>query len=452
MSEQWRRKRYYEPRVLIDVERILDPQFGDILVCLTGPQVEMLRNLTQYLHRRSTFVSEYHAQHYLAPDNDEWDNIQEIVSDLEDILMGCPEIVAQLAAIVRAIRGISGPSSTTPAMVENFVTEGQLQYEDDYADSTVEGDVDKCATAQLVWSFAYEMITEVFQPLQEKASDVMIPVAMVAIASWIGTPAIGIPVGLMLATAWALIEAWEEGQLVNVVNGLVSAKQELVCAVYNGLAADAQTAYRLAADIIEELPAWSPIDIALGKLLYSPWVIDRMALAWNSETTWATNNVEGDYCVECPPGITGSDWIAFYIPIPGGDVVLDHSEAGAYWLYGHVCRYLPEMTMCGAVLELVAETGDCIGGPTGQEVGCEGERFTGDASTPLTLNDVVYYYEVFTHDEDEAILALCPGATKRDELVPVEGEGEWMASFSLGWNCQGTRTYRVKYVVYEYSP
>lgn len=452
MTEDWQRKKYYKPRVLIDANRVLSSSFDDIWVCLTGAELEMLRNLTQYLHRHSTFVLDYASHYYITPGNEDWDTIQQIVANLEEKLMGCEDLLAELRAISNAIRGLTGPSSLTQHMVDYYITEGQLQYVDDYGASTVETDIKKCATAQLVWLFAYEVITEIFQPLQNKASDVMVPIAMVAIASWVGSPAIGIPVGLILATCWALAEAWEESQLVNVVNGFLSARHELVCAVYNGLLVDAQTAYRSAADIIEDLPAWSPIDIALGKLLYSPWVIDRMSLAWENATAWATNGVEAGYCVDCPPGITGSNWIAYYIPIPGGDVEIDHSAPGTYWEYGHVCQYLPARKMCGAVLALVEETGDCDGGPTGQEAGCGGERFTQDASAQMDIDDVIYSYIPFTHDEDEAIAALWPTAEKRNELVAVEGEGEWMASFSLGWNCEGTRTYRVIYVVYEYEP
>ncbi|GAG68916.1 unnamed protein product, partial [marine sediment metagenome] len=92
MTDVWRRKTYYRPRVLIDTARVLDPQTPDSLLCITGAQLEMLRNLTQYLHRRSSFADERHDGYYIAPDNDEWDEIEAITAELEETLMGCEDI------------------------------------------------------------------------------------------------------------------------------------------------------------------------------------------------------------------------------------------------------------------------------------------------------------------------------------------------------------------------
>lgn len=88
MSETERRKRYYKERVLIDTDRVLTPQFLNTIVTISGAQVELLRNLMTYLNRESTFVSEYHDLYYLSPTIGEWDNLQSIIADLEEILMG----------------------------------------------------------------------------------------------------------------------------------------------------------------------------------------------------------------------------------------------------------------------------------------------------------------------------------------------------------------------------
>jgi len=89
VADEWRVKKYYNPRVTVETSRILDTTFPDMLVCLTGAQVELLRNMCAYLSRRSTFVSEAHEQYYLAPSNEEWDSLQEIVAELEYKLMTC---------------------------------------------------------------------------------------------------------------------------------------------------------------------------------------------------------------------------------------------------------------------------------------------------------------------------------------------------------------------------
>lgn len=88
MSEALRRRKYRYNNVLIETERILDPQFDDAVLFFTGAQIEMLRNTTQYLNRLDTYVTEYASGYYLAPTAEEYDEILEIVADLEETLMG----------------------------------------------------------------------------------------------------------------------------------------------------------------------------------------------------------------------------------------------------------------------------------------------------------------------------------------------------------------------------
>jgi len=90
MSEVDRRRSYWYNAVLIDSDRVLDPQFDDAVIYVTGAQLELLRNVTQYLRRRQTYVSETHPGYYLVPDDSDYDDILAIVSDLEEVLMGNP--------------------------------------------------------------------------------------------------------------------------------------------------------------------------------------------------------------------------------------------------------------------------------------------------------------------------------------------------------------------------
>jgi len=48
----------------------------------------MLRNMTQYLNRPNTYVWEYEVDKYLTPDAANFDDIQAIVANLEEKLMG----------------------------------------------------------------------------------------------------------------------------------------------------------------------------------------------------------------------------------------------------------------------------------------------------------------------------------------------------------------------------
>ena len=90
MSEVERRTKYVEGRILIDAARVLSSPFYDGVLYFTGAQIEVLRNLAHYADRIETFVDEYDATSYLVPDNDDWDDIQAIIADLEETLMGNP--------------------------------------------------------------------------------------------------------------------------------------------------------------------------------------------------------------------------------------------------------------------------------------------------------------------------------------------------------------------------
>ena len=93
MSETERRQRYVTNRVLIEAQRILNPQFDDAVVFLSGAQIELLRNVTQYLNRQSTYVAEYKPGYYLTPTVEDFDSILEIVADMEETLMGNPNTI-----------------------------------------------------------------------------------------------------------------------------------------------------------------------------------------------------------------------------------------------------------------------------------------------------------------------------------------------------------------------
>jgi len=93
MEEAERRLSYHYGRVLIETARVLSPQFSDSLVCLTGAELEMLRNMTAYLGRRDTYVSTYDSTYYLVPDDEDWDDIAALVAELENKLMVCPKAI-----------------------------------------------------------------------------------------------------------------------------------------------------------------------------------------------------------------------------------------------------------------------------------------------------------------------------------------------------------------------
>lgn len=88
-----RRNGYTYNRVLIEASRVLDTQFSDAVVFLTGAQIEMLRNVSQYLSRRDTYVTEYKEGYYITPSDEDYDSILQVVADMEETLMGNPNVI-----------------------------------------------------------------------------------------------------------------------------------------------------------------------------------------------------------------------------------------------------------------------------------------------------------------------------------------------------------------------
>jgi len=445
MSERWRRKTYYKPRVLIDTARVLNPQYADSLLCITGPQLEMLRNLTQYLHRRSTFVSAYDTEGYLAPTNEEWDDIQDIVAELEETLMGCEDfltlmeqLLVQMTCVCSQVSAQERLGPVMEPMVEEYLTGGEMQFVDDYGGDTVI-DTKRCATAQLVWQLCYELMTEVIQPLQESTVDILLPVAMVLLVTWIGTPVLGIPAGVFVGLIWNIIEAWVEGSLESVRNTIISYQHELVCAVYNGLATDYRAAEAEAVLVIADMAGLSPIDKIVVHTLFAPWAIALAALAWNNQTAWATSNVESGYCADCDI-IEGVDWWALRLEPSTNTITLDNT-GNAHWEDGCWQGNVPDGEVCcGLIFRVQNQVGDCtLKAMSGPDAGCTGASLWDNTSAHLP-NDMYFGVNGEQIDEESCKERLAPDAEDSpptNAVNRITGPTGVNAGFQLGWSCVG---------------
>lgn len=325
MSEDaWRRKRYYNPRVVIGTADILDCPFPDSLVCLTGAELALLRNMTQYLHRRSTFASAYHEGYYLAPTNEEWDALDAIVAGLEDKLMGCPDLLTMLEDILAAAQCAcegASPGYIEPYLVnyyDDLADDGTVIYE--LPDGTPEPPIDdRCAVAQLVWAYQYEFLVETLQPAQEFLHTVLLAGVLGLIGTAIGGPVLGMSAAAVSAFITALLDMGVKSDLFNVENELVSLKWDLVCAMYmvfdeGGTYTDATAA---AAAVIDDSTEWSPIDKLLFKRGFSPDFMAKAQEAWTAQTAWATGNVTAGYCDLCQYGPPTQEYWATAPPCPG---------------------------------------------------------------------------------------------------------------------------------------
>jgi len=322
-DNSWRIKRYYGPRVLIDLAQLETSPFQALVLCLSGPERSIVQNLMQYAHRRSTFVSEYHDDYYLAPSEEEWDDIDALVAQLEDKLMNCEEFTQMLEDILTAAECACEAASagyTEPYLVNYYrdlVDDGTVVYELPDGTPTVVED-DRCAVAQLVWAYQYEFLVETLQPLQEFLHTVLLAAVLGLIGTAIGGPIVGLSAASVSAFITALLKMGVDSDLENVENELLSLKEALVCAMYEewvdgGTYADAAAA---AADVINASEVFSPIDKALFRRGFAPTFMALAQEAWDEQTAWATGNVYEAYCLACeePP----EPWEYTFPPCPNG--------------------------------------------------------------------------------------------------------------------------------------
>lgn len=240
----WRRKGYYRTRVLIGTNDVLESPFPDALVCLTGQQLAMMRNLCEYLHRRSTFASVYYDTYYLAPTNEEWDELEAITAELEGTLMGCEEFVQLLEDIKAATQCACDkltamPSESWPA---GGIHDGQPDY-DDYESNVERGTGDppgalptwddwddyKCKAAQIVCDDVSGLAAKL-EAVYTGGAAVTFAIFQYAI---IGS-ALNPPVALAVAIVGVLIISGTALAMIALQGWIATYKFDLVCAIYSG--------------------------------------------------------------------------------------------------------------------------------------------------------------------------------------------------------------------------
>lgn len=320
MSESWRRKRYYDKRILVFTERVVSSELPDSLICLSGPQVEMLRNITGYLRRRSTFAEGYTDEYYLAPTNEDWDTIDAIVSDLEEKLMGCQidELITAIQAQTDVLDVLRQCVCSMSAAVEKQVAE--LPDMTGYVDETLvtyqppggamatftppATDVVRCEYAQSIYLWVYQLYTEQLLPWAESTADQLTAVivastAFSALAGWIGIPVAVISTIVLAIVAWGV-----GGSVENFVNWLWGKKDEIVCILYNSLP-DTSLAAAQMKSYIDSDTELSYLDKQLLKtVLASAWHYSWIIKDQEVNGTWDEYFVTGqcDECVETPAG------------------------------------------------------------------------------------------------------------------------------------------------------
>ncbi|GAG99787.1 unnamed protein product, partial [marine sediment metagenome] len=256
-------------------------------------------NLLEYAERRSTFVDEYHEAYYLAPDNEDWDALQEMKASLEGKMMDCEQFTSDLQEILDWVR----LQSTLPGGTFSEAEEAQFPYDDVIADDELTpAEEDACAIAQLWYQWGYETITEYVLPATRWGFDYLIPALFGFIAG-----AAGGPVGVIGAYALAefiqeLLEIFYRGAETNLENWMDSNKEDIVCVLFGWLkvGGDASVIWQEVEDaIIDPAEDISYGDKLMLSLFMGSWAGTAAQIAFDAETEWATSNVQAGYCDEC---------------------------------------------------------------------------------------------------------------------------------------------------------
>ena len=470
MGTEWRRKTYYKPRVLIETQRILDPQFSDCVVCLTGPQLEMMRNLTQYLHRRSTFAEGYETDYYLAPTEADWDDIQAIVASLEDTLMDCEAFTAKLESILDAAlcacSGVDGGYTTpvTGPVYQDLEGDGIVEWAPEDPTPTP-AEAAACALAQLVYAWNYEILTETLQPIQEAGHEVLLFLVIEAFAGMIGGPPGLIAGGALFYVIQALLDAWVEGELANVTNALIANKDELICEMYlafvdGGDYGDAAAAARAH---IATVSAWSTIDKALFNLTFSPLAMKICQAAITASSDWADANVVEAYCVDCDDPIIGETWWAQPIVGLEGKVELHSTEIG--WTTESWVVDIPDALLVGIIYTYDEETGAGKNVMPDGDVGrcpvngrhqmvITGPNLTEEETYFHTHTDTVDYDYQDAHDELFPTAIRIPANPAHNYFATDQGPStcQYCWSMEVADPFIGSAYLTVKYLVYRLDP
>jgi hypothetical protein len=257
MSESWRRRNYYRPRVLIGASDTLENPYPGGLFWLSGADLNIIRNLLQYATRRANWVSEYHEQFYLVPDVDDWDTLQAIVAELEETLMAQQDIEGALLEIASQIQCICSALQSTASMTQP-PDEGYTEqpYYDDYTSPVVEDEGDppgefptwdawrtmKCKAAQKVID---DVGSSVIQMGEKLAGGILITFSV--INGLLLLSVISIPVSIVSEVVTVLVALGATMAFSTIAGWLADNKQSLVCAIYTAPTASAARAAVLAA-------------------------------------------------------------------------------------------------------------------------------------------------------------------------------------------------------------
>ena len=501
MTDPWRIKRYYKPRVLIPLADLTDSPLPDGLYYLTGAQLGVVRTLLQYAHRRITWVSEYGEQTYLTPTTEEWDDVELFIADLEEAFMTscCQELLDAIAGlqatantIASGVASIDAGIATSNGWLEDINTvlelilakqehtevtvtvnpdweqipdvENYFRWGYSAPDQTVPAQVDAeaCALAQAWYQAGFEWMTEVVLPVMRFGFDKVLPATTALLAVITGGATIPVAMGVytIAEVIQELLETAYDVAETNLENWLLANKDELVCPMYVALSSGA-TMSTTWPDIYNDIVAPSG-DLSAGdkfliSFCYRVLAMPSAYVAKQQDSQWYQASYTPGFCDSCPqPPIVGATWYA--IPCVGAEHehILNHT-AGSYWLYTCATPAYDVPAgerVCGCFVEILEHTGTCQEcGCLGAQAGCTVDNLMGnDGGTSYAEGQWYYYTNGTDHDENNAIAVLHPGAILKNIGYRKYGPAQVQWGFQSGYNCTGYTRLAIRYIVFDTPP
>jgi len=238
----------YPTRQTIDYAQTMGtPEGGPFLLCLTEQQVEVIRQVLPYARREVNWIVDKSGLpgYYGVPTSTEMEGINDMLDDLDGRLidMTCVEDMLEVLDAIQTCvcQTAANTSSMLKALpdVSWHVTEGLLTHEldgDTMGSPTEPGtDEAKCEIAQAIYAWNFQIWTETVSPFVMSTVDVLTDlIAQTGTFSWVAGWA-GMPIMVLSNLINAIVDWGVSGSIENLTNWYISAKQDLVCAIYDNL-------------------------------------------------------------------------------------------------------------------------------------------------------------------------------------------------------------------------
>jgi hypothetical protein len=185
------------------------------------------------------------------------------------------------------------PGPLSSGALQDGLDDGSIVFPEPTTD--LESDEDACASAQTLWYMNYEYISEIAIPLADASFELVVPAVLGLIATWGIAIAALLWYGITIETIQEMLQAGMDSNGTATLNWLTSAKQELVCAIYNFFKSGNAVDWAAVDALIDAGDAPALTKFFLKRSFR--W-LRRTAQLFHG-TAWAILRVEAGYCDTC---------------------------------------------------------------------------------------------------------------------------------------------------------